>query len=430
MKTKELFIKIITLFSILFIIAGCGHKTGSFSTAQETDYITQGTVETTVEESSVISYSWEPEDTDTLAKGSSFEIFFLDVGQGDAACVLCDGKAMLIDGGNKSSSSMIYSFLKSHEVNHLDYIIASHPDADHVGGLAGALNYASVGMAFCTIEEYNSEPFSDFVKYLKKQECEITVPSSGDTFTLGGAVVTILYPDKGVEPSDNTSIALRIEYGQTSFFFAGDCESADEAVILRSEYGLKSDVLKVAHHGSRYSSSSEFVNAIQPKYAVISVGGDNQYGHPTEEVLSYLQNNNITLFRTDIQGTIHCRSNGYEILFDVEKNPNFDTYLASGGYQNYLKMLGDQNTETMPDRTLPEASDAEETSQSEFYIVNTHTHKFHYYQKRSTDVGYTLVARIDDVGFEPIKNILEHEMTNKIPYGRNCDREQANSNLP
>lgn len=378
MKTKELFIKIITLFSILFIIAGCGHKTGSFSTAQETDYITQGTVETTVEESSVISYSWEPEDTDTLAKGSSFEIFFLDVGQGDAACVLCDGKAMLIDGGNKSSSSMIYSFLKSHEVNHLDYIIASHPDADHVGGLAGALNYASVGTAFCTVEEYDSEPFNDFVKYLKRQECEITVPSSGDTFNLGSAKVTIVYPNRGEIIGDNTSIALRIEYGRTSFFFSGDCESEDEAAILRSEYELKSDVLKVAHHGSRYSSTSEFLNAIQPEYAVISAGGDNQYGHPTEEVLSYLQNSNVTLFRTDMQGTIHCWSNGIDVFFGVEKNVDLDTFIAVGGYQKYLNAQNADDTETAPDRILPKEDNSEETVQTEIYIVNTHTDKFHY----------------------------------------------------
>lgn len=378
MKTKELFIKVITLFSILFIIAGCGHKTGSFSTAQETDFLTQSTVETTVEESSVISYSWESEDTDTLAKGSSFEIFFLDVGQGDAACVLCDGKAMLIDGGNKSSSSMIYSFLKSHEVNHLEYIIASHPDADHVGGLAGALNYASVGTAFCTVSEYDSEPFCDFVKYLKQQNFGITVPNPGDTFALGSATVTILYPEKGVELSDNTSIALRIEFGNTSFFFSGDCEIEDEAAILCSEYELKSDVLKVAHHGSRYSSSSEFLQAIQPDYAVISVGGDNQYGHPTDEVLSALQDNKTTLFRTDIQGTIHCWSNGIEVFFEVEKNLDFDTYIAAGGYQKYLKEQKAGDTGTTPDRILPEEGDSEEVTQTEFYIVNTHTHKFHY----------------------------------------------------
>lgn len=385
METRKHFIADIILFTILFILIGCGNKTESYSIVHEESSSAQVTVETTVEESSVTSYSWETVETITSTLNPSFEIFYLDVGQGDAACVLCDGKAMMVDGGNKSASSMIYSFLKSHGINYLDYIVASHPDADHVGGLAGALNYASVGTAFCTVEEFDSEPFNDFVKYLKRQECEITVPSSGDTFNLGSAKVTIVYPNRGEIIGDNTSIALRIEYGRTAFFFSGDCESADEAAILRSEYELKSDVLKVAHHGSRYSSTSEFLNAIQPEYAVISVGGDNQYGHPTEEVLSCLNNSNVTLFRTDMQGTIHCWSNGIDVFFDVEKNVDLDTFTAAGGYHKYLKEQNAGDTETAPDRTLPEAGDSEETTHIKLYIVNTHTHKFHYPSCSSVD---------------------------------------------
>lgn len=349
-------------------------------------------IETTIEETTTSEPATEPPVETTLATeaipvrtaDSTFEIYFLDVGQGDAACVICDGAVMLIDGGNKSNSSLIYSFLKSHNIQHLDYIVATHPDADHVGGLAGALNYATAGTAFCTVSSYDSEPFQDFIKYLGYRDCEVSVPNSGDSFYLGCAAVTIVYPDSGVTKTDNTSIALRIEYGDTSFFFAGDCENDDEIAILRSGYDLGSDVLKVAHHGSKYSSTSSFINAVNPTYAVISVGGNNTYGHPTEDVLSRLQGKGVTLFRTDIQGDVHCTSDGSKITFDVEKNADFDTYLAAGGYQNYLEELAAQETEPV-DRTIPGEDDPDETEARVTYIANTNTKKFHYPSCSSVD---------------------------------------------
>lgn len=348
-------------------------------------------IETTIEETTS-EPATEPSVETTLATepipvrtaDSTFEIYFLDVGQGDAACVICDGAVMLIDGGNKSNSSLIYSFLKSHNIQHLDYIIATHPDADHVGGLAGALNYATAGTAFCTVSAYDAEPFKDFIKYLGYRDCELSVPNSGDSFYLGCATVTIVYPDSGVTKTDNTSIALRIEYGDTSFFFTGDCESDDEIAILRSGYDLKSDVLKVAHHGSKYSSTSSFINAVAPTYAVISVGGNNNYGHPTDDVLSRLKGTGVTLFRTDIQGDVHCTSDGSKVSFDVEKNADFDTYLAAGGYQNYLEELAAQETEPV-DRTVPGEGDPDETEARVTYIANTNTKKFHYPTCSSVD---------------------------------------------
>lgn len=352
----------------------------------------------------------ETEPIPVMTEDSAFEIYFLDVGQGDAACVICDGRAMMVDGGNKSESSLIYSFLRSHDIEHLDYIIASHPDADHVGGLAGALNYATVGAAYCTVTDYDSEPFQDFVKYLGRRNCEITVPNSGDSFYLGCAKVTILYPDPGETRSDNTSIALRIEYGDTSFFFTGDCETDDEATILHSGFDLRSDVLKVAHHGSKYSTTKAFVNAVRPAFAVISVAGDNTYGHPTDDVLSRLHDNGVILYRTDIQGDVHCMSDGTTVTFEVEKNADVDTYLAAGGYQNYLDELAAQETEPEPDdRTLPGEDDSEETEPTVTYIANTNTKKFHYPscssvgQMKESNKWYFTGTRDEliDLGYDP-----------------------------
>lgn len=278
----------------------------------------------------IVTFLYRDKTSNNTTDNLSFEIYYLNVGQGDASVVLCDGKAMLIDGGNKNQSNLIYSFLKSHDINHLDYIIASHPDADHVGGLPGALNYATVGKAFCTVTQHDTDAFGDFVKYLAKQNVQITVPDAGDKYSLGSAHFTVLYPQKGCFKSSNTSLVIRIEYGDTSFLFTGDAETDDEKLLLESGCPLKSTVLKVAHHGSNSSTSYHFLYCVDPEYAVISVGKSNSYGHPSEEVLSRLRDAGVTSFRTDMQGDIHCISNGKTVSFNVERNANIDTLSAAG----------------------------------------------------------------------------------------------------
>ena len=218
--------------------------------------------------------------------GSSFEIDFIDVGQGDSALVQCDGHYMLIDGGDSKQSSRIYSILKNKSIYHLDVIVATHPDEDHIGGLSGALNYSTVGIAYSPVTENDTKAFQSFIKYLNKQGLSVTVPKADDIFYLGSAKVTVLGPRALSSESNNNSIVLRIVYGNTSFLFTGDAETEEENSILNSGQIVKSTVLKVAHHGSSSSSGYRFIKEVDPQYAVISVGSKNQYGHPTENVHS------------------------------------------------------------------------------------------------------------------------------------------------
>jgi competence protein ComEC len=232
---------------------------------------------------------------------------------------------MLIDGGNAADSDLIYSFLENHGIANLNYIVATHAHEDHVGGLAGALNYATAATALSPVAEYNSRAFKSFVKYLEDQNVSLTVPKHGDKFKLGSADVEIVGPINPTDEPNNTSIVMRIVYGGTSFLFTGDAERGEEQDILEAGYGLSATVLKVGHHGSDTSTTYPFLREIMPKYAVISCGKDNSYGHPHDNLLSRLRDADATVYRTDMQGTITCTSDGKNIYFTTERNVNVQT---------------------------------------------------------------------------------------------------------
>ena len=252
-------------------------------------------------------------------------VYFIDVGQADSILLVCDKQTMLIDGGNAPDSNLIYSFLRSHGITHLDYLVASHAHEDHVGGLAGALNYATVSTVYCPVTSYDSKAFHSFLKYLGQQNVAITVPKPGETFMLGGAFVEILSPTKASDEPNNTSIVMKVTLGETSFLFTGDAEREEEQDILNAGYDLSATVLKVGHHGSDTSTTYPFLREIMPEYAVISCGTDNTYGHPHDNLLSRLRDAEVKVYRTDTQGDIICISDGKSVRFSTERNVDIET---------------------------------------------------------------------------------------------------------
>ena len=292
-----------------------------------------------------------------IAQAGTLTVTWLDVGQGDAAVIQCGGQSMLIDGGKPEKSSYIYAWLQQHGLSYLDVIVATHVDADHIGGLSGALNYASVGTAYCPETTGTTETFQSFVKYLAQRGKQITVPTADETFALGGAQIQILGPLHRAEDSNDNSIVLKVSFGATSFLFTGDAERAEEQDLLNSGVNLQSTVLKVGHHGSDTSTSYPFLRAVAPQYAVISVGAGNSYGHPTEAVLSRLRDAGVTTFRTDMQGEITAVSDGQTINFSTAKNAVAIASANAGG------------------GNADGAAGAGTTAGS--YVLNTNSHKFH-----------------------------------------------------
>lgn len=256
--------------------------------------------------------------TATDPNDAEFAVHFIDVGQADAALVMCDGETMLIDGGNRDDSQLIYTYLKNEGVDHLDYVVATHAHEDHIGGLPGALNYATVDTALCSVEHHSSKVFETFVNQLAKQGKEITLTGAGDEFALGSARVQVLGPVWESDDPNNMSVVLRIVYGETSFLFTGDAEREEEEDIREAGFALESTVLKVGHHGSENSTTYPFLREVMPEYAVISVGEGNSYGHPRPEALGRLHDAGVTVLRTDEVGTIICTSDGKTVALTTE----------------------------------------------------------------------------------------------------------------
>lgn len=261
-------------------------------------------------------------ETRAPVSGEGLTIHFIDVGQADCALLECDGEYMLIDGGNRGDSQLIVSYLEQQGVQSLTAVVCTHAHEDHVGGLPSVLAVYPTEAVYAPTKTYASKIFDSFLYYTDQQGLSVTIPAPGDTLSLGEAVLTVLGPVKSYADPNNTSIVLKVEYGDTAFLFTGDMETDAENDMLdywEGQMDWDCDVLKVGHHGSNTSTGYRFLNEVNPTYGVISVGEGNDYGHPHEEPLSRLKQAGVIVLRTDQLGHVIATSDGTEVSFTWEK---------------------------------------------------------------------------------------------------------------
>lgn len=249
-----------------------------------------------------------------------FAVHFVDVGQGDGAIVVCDGKTLVIDGGTAENGAKMVEYLQNTlHVSKVDFVIGTHPHADHIGGLPDVIRACKVKKLYSPVDEFEAKPFETMKRAADDKKLKITVPQAGQSFSLGRAKVEFLAPLGIYDNVNDLSLVVRITYGQTAFLFTGDAERPSEYDMTDSGEDLSATVLKVGHHGSNTSTSYVFLRQVMPAYAIISCGKDNAYGHPHEEVLSRLADEGAVVYRTDECGTIVCRSNGAKVTVRTEK---------------------------------------------------------------------------------------------------------------
>jgi len=254
----------------------------------------------------------------TIVNGN-LEVHFIDVGQADCILVKNNNDAMLIDAGNNDDGDIIKSYLKEQNINRLDYLIGTHPHEDHIGGLDVVINNYDIGTIIMPSKATTTKTFEDVVNAIKNKGLAITKPVVGTKYTLGGAEFTILAPNKDYgDELNNYSVGIRLVYGNNSFVFTGDAEEEAENDIIATGLELKADVLKLGHHGSSTSTSSQFLKAVSPKCAVITCGKDNDYGHPHRETMTKISS--LEVYRTDEQGNIIAISDGTNITWNTKKS--------------------------------------------------------------------------------------------------------------
>ncbi len=262
--------------------------------------------------------------TTSQAAKMPLSVHFIDVGQGDCVIVKCGDNSMLIDSGKQGNEQKIIRYLRNLNINKIDYAVATHPDSDHIGSMSEVIEtfHPSVFMMpdIRGGEYAATDLFLGLLESAEQSGAKNIYAQAGKSYMLGSAVFTFLAPLRSYADINNMSAVIRLTYGETTFLLMGDAETQEEYDILRSGVPLKCDVIKAGHHGSRSSSSEELIRASMPRYAVISVGTHNDYGHPHREVVERFEEIGCEVIRTDYCSTIVFGSDGKTLILDMKNS--------------------------------------------------------------------------------------------------------------
>lgn len=259
-----------------------------------------------------------------------FGVFVIDVGQGDSILITTPTKSVLIDAGEKESAAAVTEFIRSKGIIRLDYIIATHPHSDHIGGMADVINEFGADKIIVPKLTDNMVPttktYENFLNAVKNKGCKLTAAKEGTVYDLGTAngksvKMTILAPVKGAEYDDlnDYSVCARIDMGKISWLLTGDLSKDGEKDLINSDQDIDVTAYKVGHHGSATSSSAAFLKEVTPKLCVISCGEGNSYGHPADSTMKRLEQYTSSIYRTDLSSTVSVYSDGEKLYVSKGK---------------------------------------------------------------------------------------------------------------
>lgn len=257
----------------------------------------------------------EAEDTSLVNANSSLKIYFLDVGQADSILLSNNGEYMLIDAGNNEDGEKLVSYFQELGITNFSYVIGTHAHEDHIGGMDDIIYHFGIQTFYMPDVITTTKTFENVLDALEEKSITFETPEMDGTFAFGDCKFQVLYVGDETKDLNDSSIVLHMNYGNHSFLFMGDATSKIEKEIILKD--LASDVLKVGHHGSRYSTAQAFLDKVSPKYAIISAGVNNSYHHPHASTLKKLQESAISIYRTDRDGTIIVSSDGTNLTFET-----------------------------------------------------------------------------------------------------------------
>lgn len=350
MQLNKKGLKIIGVLLLLCsFLCGC---TATDTPSESTGNVTDTSVSSIIPETSVI-----PEDVsnevqsgsetvvlpieDTEPNGSEelkdVVIKFIDVGQADSCLIVTpNDDIILIDAGEEKDASAILNVLKEYSFEDIDLMVLTHPHADHIGGAAAIMetyNVEEVLMPNCVS---TSKTFSNVLDVIETEEVTLNTAYIGQMYNIDDVNIQVLGTDSVPDDANNSSIILKVTYGTVDMLMMGDAEVDAEEVVLQSNFDLRSEVLKLGHHGSDTATSQELLDAVSPTMGIISVGEGNSYGHPSDSILKRLFDNGIQYYRTDEMGTITLEVDGTNIVYSFDDNSNVQNKRSGLSTYDYI----------------------------------------------------------------------------------------------
>jgi competence protein ComEC len=253
------------------------------------------------------------------------EVDFIDVGQGDSILITTpNDSTILVDGGRKSEGETVLSYLEEKGTTSLDLVVATHPDADHIGGLIDVLDQIDVKKVLDSGKSHTSQTYLEYLSLIDEKNIPFQIATAGEYLDIDPEVeIRVLNSGEGYSDNNDASVVLKVSHGEVDYLLTGDAGIEAEENMINANYNLDAEVLKVGHHGSDTSTSQEFVEAVNPIYGILSYGEGNSYGHPHSEVYNRLVNHGVELISTAIGGTIEMQDDGEYIY--IGQDPSIPT---------------------------------------------------------------------------------------------------------